>query len=291
VLSTRCGGPEEFVGCHNGLLVPPADANALCRGLDTMLSQLNRYAPTEVARTSIERFSPERVGAQLLAGYREVKGSGPEIWSVGHSGHRAFIADGWSVLDVGSGHHPHPRATVLLDKDLGPHAERSGKTTVRDTRALVLGDAERLPFREHAFDYVIASHIAEHLSDPAGFCAELQRIARRGYLECPGPLAEFLLGEPFHLWVVTATGSRLVFRPNPPKNRLARWLSDSFYAVFYAGQQRSRPALQLHGSASRAAMQRLQWFLRRAWSSRLLRRWTWTRFPFDGPFEAHVRDH
>jgi glycosyltransferase involved in cell wall biosynthesis len=37
VLATRCGGPEEFITEDVGMLVPPGNASALCKGLDYML--------------------------------------------------------------------------------------------------------------------------------------------------------------------------------------------------------------------------------------------------------------
>ena len=65
VLSTRCGGPEEFIVEDVGMVVPPANAEALCKGLDYMLNHLDRFPPHQVSRYATERFSPERVGEQL----------------------------------------------------------------------------------------------------------------------------------------------------------------------------------------------------------------------------------
>ena len=65
VLSTRCGGPEEFIVEDVGMVVPPADAEALCKGLDYMLNHLDRFPPHQVSRYVTECFSPERVGEQL----------------------------------------------------------------------------------------------------------------------------------------------------------------------------------------------------------------------------------
>jgi glycosyltransferase involved in cell wall biosynthesis len=70
VLTTRCGGPEEFVCDGVGVVVPPADERALCEGLDYILGHLNRFKSAEISRHAHERFSPERVGETLDAIYR-----------------------------------------------------------------------------------------------------------------------------------------------------------------------------------------------------------------------------
>src|SRR5579872_209528 len=96
---------------------------------------------------------------------------------------RLPIRKDWMVLEVGSGNSPCPRADILLDLTLEAH-ERVGGRTIVD-RPLVLGLVERLPFRTKSLDYVIAFHVLEHSSDPENFLAELQRVARAGYIETP----------------------------------------------------------------------------------------------------------
>jgi len=96
---------------------------------------------------------------------------------------RLPIARGALVLEVGSGDSPCPRSDVLFDMSLEGN-ERVGGKTVHD-RPLVLGQAECLPFKDKAFDYVIAFHVLEHSRDPEKFLSELQRVARAGYIETP----------------------------------------------------------------------------------------------------------
>ena len=76
VLSTRCGGPEDFIVEDVGFLVPSGDADALFQGLDQMLTNLHRYSRQRIAQYARERFSPEVVGAQLHALYQSLIGSG-----------------------------------------------------------------------------------------------------------------------------------------------------------------------------------------------------------------------
>lgn len=72
VLSTRCGGPEEFIVADVGSLVPCGDANELLRGLDQMLDNLHLYSRQRISTFARERFSPNSVGAQLHAVYESL---------------------------------------------------------------------------------------------------------------------------------------------------------------------------------------------------------------------------
>ncbi|HID28537.1 MAG TPA: methyltransferase domain-containing protein, partial [Desulfobacterales bacterium] len=78
------------------------------------------------------------------------------------------------VLDVGSGGTPNWRANVLCDKFVVDATERGGNPFyVGPGQYGVIGDAMRLPFRELCFDYVICSHILEHMEDPGAFLREI----------------------------------------------------------------------------------------------------------------------
>jgi SAM-dependent methyltransferase len=114
------------------------------------------------------------------------------------------------VLDVGSGSHPNLRSNVLCDKFPWDGTERHGAAIALD-RPFVVGDVEALPFADRAFDFVICSHVLEHLEHPERAVAELQRVAPRGYIETPSATWERLAGFAFHRWMVARDGDRLVF--------------------------------------------------------------------------------
>jgi hypothetical protein len=156
-------------------------------------------------------------------------------FKLGISNNEVDINDEWIVLDIGSGHNPHPRANVLADKYLLDNIERSGKgVKIGGNRDFVMCDAEFLPFRNKVFDFIIASHIAEHIVNPKNFCEELMRIGKSGYIETPSRFSEIFLKEPFHRWRVYVKGQTLIFEKNDdmgPK-------SDFFYRFFYYGQKR-----------------------------------------------------
>ena len=130
------------------------------------------------------------------------------------------------VLDVGSGGNPYPRANVLLD---GYEAtpERYFAPLVKD-RPIVYGTAERMPFKDKSFDFVIASHILEHSAHPELFIAELMRVGKAGYIETPDGFFERINPFRFHRLEVYGGGDselRIFKKPS--------WRHDDFVVDGY----------------------------------------------------------
>ena len=63
-------------------------------------------------------------------------------------------------------------------------------------------DNNILPFKDKEFDFVIASHVLEHVHDVNFFIKELERISSKGYIELPTILEDNLVFEnkKDHLW-------------------------------------------------------------------------------------------
>ena len=116
------------------------------------------------------------------------------------------------VLDVGSGDKPHWRADVLLDRYLGDEyaGQRSGRSTARIARPLFDADAAAMPFADGVFDYVVCSHMLEHVVDPAAVVSEMSRVAAAGYIEVPEAASAKILDFPSHLWWCRLDGTTLV---------------------------------------------------------------------------------
>ena len=114
------------------------------------------------------------------------------------------------VLEVGSGGNPYPRANVLLDAYEATR-ERHWAPLAAD-RPTVLGFAENLPFRDKAFDFVIAAHVLEHSAQPEKFLQELERVAHAGYIEVPDALLERLNPYMDHRLEITCRNQTLVIR-------------------------------------------------------------------------------
>ncbi len=57
----------------------------------------------------------------------------------------------------------------------------------------LLSPNQKLPFKDKEFDYVILSHVLEHVSNINEFSKEVERIAKAGYIELPTKLADNLV--------------------------------------------------------------------------------------------------
>lgn len=134
------------------------------------------------------------------------------------------------VVDIGCGHQPNMRANILADKFLVDDAERRQPLAL-DERPFVVCDALYLPFKDGSVDYIICSHLAEHVEEPEALFAELSRVARAGYVECPGRMREILHGWEFHRWYVEVRGDELYFEEKPRRlhdAELHEWFSRRF---------------------------------------------------------------
>jgi SAM-dependent methyltransferase len=140
------------------------------------------------------------------------------------------------VLEVGAGGNPYPRANVLLDA-YETTRERHWAPLISD-RPTVLGFVENLPFKDQAFDFVVAAHVLEHSADPARFIAELQRVAKAGYIEVPDAFMERINPYMDHRLEVTCRDGVLVIR------KKAAWRHDAEVVDLY--EDRVKPVLTRH---------------------------------------------
>ena len=102
----------------------------------------------------------------------------------------------WNILDIGCGYSANKYANIICDvRDLSK--------VYKDKKFIRLID-KKLPFKDKEFDFVIASHVMEHVEDVDFFISELQRIASKGYIEVPTKLEDNLVFENKndHIWQI-----------------------------------------------------------------------------------------
>ena len=100
----------------------------------------------------------------------------------------------WKVLDIGCGYTANKFATTICDtQDLSEF--------YKDKNFMKLS-SKNLPFEDKEFDFVIASHVLEHVEDFKFFINELERVSNKGYIELPTKLEDNLVFEnkKDHLW-------------------------------------------------------------------------------------------
>ena len=100
----------------------------------------------------------------------------------------------WKILDIGCGYGANEFANTICDvQDLSKF--------YKDKNFIKL-ENKQLPFKDNEFDFVIASHVLEHVKDFKFFINELERVSKKGYIELPTKLEDNLVFENKndHLW-------------------------------------------------------------------------------------------
>jgi SAM-dependent methyltransferase len=107
------------------------------------------------------------------------------------------------VLEIGPGADPHPRSDILLELRLPgdeDYAVQFGHTRKLQTdKQVVFYDGGVFPFKDKEFDYVICSHVIEHVENVPEFLSEIFRVGRKGYIEYPLITYEYLHNIKAHL--------------------------------------------------------------------------------------------
>ena len=100
----------------------------------------------------------------------------------------------WNILDIGCGYNANKFAKVVCDiQDLSNYYQ--DKEFIRLTE-------KKLPFKDKEFDFVVASHVIEHVQDVDFFIKEIERVSKKGYIELPTMLEDNLVFENKndHIW-------------------------------------------------------------------------------------------
>ena len=72
VVTTKCGGPEEFVNPEQGLMVNNEDNKALIAGIEYMSNNWQNYDPNNLMNYAKSKFDSPVVGKQLVNIYNEI---------------------------------------------------------------------------------------------------------------------------------------------------------------------------------------------------------------------------
>ena len=102
----------------------------------------------------------------------------------------------WKILDIGCSVDAIEYANTTAD------IQNLDKFYKSKNKEFVLIQGKDLPFKDNQFDFVIASHVMEHVEDLSFFIMELERVSKKGYIEVPTKLEDNLVFEnkKDHLW-------------------------------------------------------------------------------------------
>ena len=100
----------------------------------------------------------------------------------------------WKILDIGCGYTANKYSNHVADTQDFSHLYKDKKfTLIKDSK---------LPFADKEFNFVIASHVLEHVENIDFFIKELERVSYGGYIEVPTRLEDNLVdvNEKAHIW-------------------------------------------------------------------------------------------
>ena len=100
----------------------------------------------------------------------------------------------WKILDIGCGYTANKYSTHIADTQDFSNLYKDKKFThIKE---------KKLPFADKEFNFIIASHVLEHVEDIEYFIKELERVANSGYIEVPTRLEDNLVdvNEKAHIW-------------------------------------------------------------------------------------------
>lgn len=151
----------------------------------------------------------------------------------GYAGITFELPDDTIIADIGFGHDPVRGATYYIDKDLGESYDRDGRSAawVPTERFIRFDVSKGIPLPRKSCDFVVASHIAEHMDDPKKFCKELSWVGKAGYVETPGVVQELCLHTAGHKWYVWKFNGTLIFIRKPKIIRNANWKIPMWFPV------------------------------------------------------------
>lgn len=141
------------------------------------------------------------------------------------------IPEDWVCGEVGPGTRRFwPRANVVMD------IEDRGAEDLPEGARFVRGDiCDGYPeVEDQSLDFLLLSHILEHVKDPVQAVATINRITSRGVIECPHPAKEALLAfeEDDHRWWITSHDGVLYFL-KPDEKFVEQWRNPEWSAAMH----------------------------------------------------------
>jgi len=177
------------------------------------------------------------------------------ITKAGNEKIRSLVERGCKILDVGGGDQPLMYATHILDIQRFPEDNQyrqgmmgGGEDSQRrfSKETWVQHDICNYPwpFKDNEFDFIWCTQTLEDIRDPIGACKEMTRVAKAGYINCPGKLAElsspisaYLDADKYngywhHRWLVSKNEKDvLIFEPKHAFAFLGKWSDDKIKQV------------------------------------------------------------
>jgi SAM-dependent methyltransferase len=132
--------------------------------------------------------------------YDSTRGLAPEIMNTILDSMQEVLSTGSSILDVGvgTGRFACPlneRGYHVVGADVSIPMMRKAKE--KGLRDLVRSDAHKLPFQDHAFDYVLMVHLIQLVDDWKNVVSEVARVANSAVISLVGSVSGFRIRQSY----------------------------------------------------------------------------------------------
>jgi ubiquinone/menaquinone biosynthesis C-methylase UbiE len=122
----------------------------------------------------------------------------------------------YRVLEIGPGAHPYHRSDVLLELEYASEEEKIAQFGHQEKlvsdKTIVYYNGTDFPFLDNEFDYVICSHVLEHVPDVRKFISEIYRVSKHGgYFEYPMIYYDYLYNIDVHVNFLKFDGKTLKY--------------------------------------------------------------------------------
>lgn len=122
------------------------------------------------------------------------------------------------MLEIGPGGTPFHRSDIFLDIEPGLFEsdeiagyQRGNAPKLNTDKPIIYYDGKKFPFNDKEFDYVICSHVLEHVESPNSFLREVYRVGKKGYLEFPTIYYDYVFNIPVHVNLLYFNGRNIKY--------------------------------------------------------------------------------
>lgn len=107
------------------------------------------------------------------------------------------------VLEIGPGGSPFQRSDVFLELKYDNEdifkLQRGNAERLVTEKPIFFYNGSKFPFSDNEFDYIVCSHVLEHVENVPFFLSEIFRVSYKGYFEYPTILYEYLFNIAVHV--------------------------------------------------------------------------------------------